>query len=139
MNLPLETERCTCAESLSGSRDIAPYQSGLPESGTAVEARRRSRKVGGPAPWLLVWLALPFSVLGASRVYAQTTEADVFVAPAILDFDDKRYDDALANLRRALEIEPNHVEALYYAGVVQMARGRAEEAIPVSETVKDET
>jgi tetratricopeptide (TPR) repeat protein len=60
-------------------------------------------------------------------------------APAILDFDDKRYDDALANLRRALEIEPNHVEALYYTGVVQMARDRPEEAIPVSETVKDET
>ncbi|MGH7354056.1 MAG: OapA N-terminal domain-containing protein, partial [Candidatus Rokuibacteriota bacterium] len=37
---------------------------------------------------------------------AQTTEADLYVAQAILEFDDKHYEQALVNLRRALEIEP---------------------------------
>jgi Tfp pilus assembly protein PilF len=43
---------------------------------------------------------------------AQLTEADVYVGQAIVDFDDKRYDSALDNLRKALEVEPGHVQAL---------------------------
>lgn len=69
-------------------------------------------------------------------VRAQTTEADVYVGQAIVDFDDKRYDAALENLKRALEIEPDHVEALYYMGVVYMAQRRAAEAIPVLERAR---
>jgi tetratricopeptide (TPR) repeat protein len=66
----------------------------------------------------------------AGPVLAQTTEADVYVAQAVLDFDEKRYDAALENLRQALELEPDHVEALYYTGVVHMARRRPTDAIP---------
>ena len=77
-------------------------------------------------------LALVVAVVCAlpARAPAQTTEADVFIAQAIIDFEDKRYDAALDNLRRALEIEPEHLEALYYTGVVQMARNRPGEAVP---------
>ena len=60
---------------------------------------------------------------------AQTTEADVYVAQGIIDFDEKKYDDALANFRKALEIEPDHVEALYYTGVVHMAQRRPDDAV----------
>jgi len=84
------------------------------------------RRVAAVVLTILVLLCPP----AARRVGAQTTEADVFVAQAIVDFDEKRYDEALANLRRALEIQPDHVEALYYTGVVQMARGRPAEAVP---------
>ncbi len=66
-------------------------------------------------------------------VFAQPTPADVYVEQAVLEFDDKRYDQALENLRRALQIEPDHREALYYTGVVHMASGRPEEAIPFLE------
>ena len=66
---------------------------------------------------------LPLTVL------AQTTEADVYVAQGVIDFDDKRYDEAMANFRKAVEIEPDHVEALYYMGVVNMAQRRPEEAV----------
>jgi tetratricopeptide (TPR) repeat protein len=59
---------------------------------------------------------------------AQTTEADVYVAQAILDFDEKKYDDAIRNLEEALKREPDHVEALYYMGVVHMALRRPEDA-----------
>ncbi len=66
----------------------------------------------------------------------QVTEADVFVAQGVLDFDEKRFDDALANLNRALEIEPGNVEALYYTGLVHLARNRPAEAIPFLERAR---
>ena len=77
--------------------------------------------------WLLVGILLVGSV--PWPVSAQTTEADVYVAQAILDFDDKKYQDAINNLEEALKREPDHVEALYYMGVVHMALRRPEEAI----------
>jgi len=67
---------------------------------------------------------------------AQTTEADVYVAQAILDIDEKRYDEALANLKKALEIEADHVEALYYTGVVHAARRKPAEAVPFLERAR---
>ncbi|HSE93936.1 MAG TPA: tetratricopeptide repeat protein [Methylomirabilota bacterium] len=67
---------------------------------------------------------------------AQTTEADVYVGQAIVDFDDKRYDAALENLKRALEIEPDHVEALYYTGVVYMVQRRPAAAVPFLERAR---
>jgi tetratricopeptide (TPR) repeat protein len=72
---------------------------------------------------LLLCPAIPASVR------AQTTEADVYVAQAIIDFEEKRYPDALENLRKASELEPDHVEALYYTGVIAMTQGRTPEAI----------
>src|SRR5207249_482533 len=81
---------------------------------------------------------LPLLVLAASlqalwpvaRGGAQTTEADVHVAQAIIAIDERRYDAALAELKRALEIEPDHVEALYYTGVVYAAQRRPDLAVP---------
>jgi tetratricopeptide (TPR) repeat protein len=67
---------------------------------------------------------------------AQTTEADVYVAQAIIELDDRQYDQALDTLRRALEIEPNHVEALYYTGVAHMARREPDLAIPFLERAR---
>jgi tetratricopeptide (TPR) repeat protein len=69
-------------------------------------------------------------VASPGLVHAQTTEADVYVAQAILDFDDKRYEEALRNLQEALKREPDHVEALYYTGVVYMAQRRPADAVP---------
>ena len=76
---------------------------------------------------LLVALAVVLSV-SPVPVLAQTTEADVYVAQGVIDFDEKKYDEALGNFRRALEIEPDHVEALYYIGVVHMVQRRPEQA-----------
>jgi hypothetical protein len=69
---------------------------------------------------------------------AQTTEADVFVGQALIDFDDRRYEDALANLGRALAIEPDHLEALYNMGVVQMALRRPAEAVRFLERARSQ-
>jgi tetratricopeptide (TPR) repeat protein len=67
---------------------------------------------------------------------AQGTEADVYVGQAIVDFHEQRYDAALDNLRRALEIEPDHVEALYYTGVVRLAQRRPADAVPLLERAR---
>ena len=67
---------------------------------------------------------------------AQTTEADVYVAQGVLDFDEKRYGEAMANFVKALEIEPDHVEALYYVGVVHMAQRRPDEAVKFLERAR---
>jgi hypothetical protein len=48
---------------------------------------------------------------------AQVSEADVFVAEAVLAVDDKQWDKALDLLRQALARVPGHVEALYYTGL----------------------
>jgi len=82
---------------------------------------------------LALLLFVSFPVLPAE---AQRTEADVYVGQAIVDFDDKRYDSALDNLRRALEIEPDHVQALYYSGVVYMALRQPARAIPFLERAR---
>src|SRR6266436_4081491 len=87
---------------------------------------------------------LPLLVLAASlqalwpvaRGGAQTTEADVHVAQAIIAIDERRYDAALAELKRALEIEPDHVEALYYTGVVYAAQRRPDLAVPFLEKAR---
>lgn len=79
---------------------------------------------------LALWLG------AAVTAIAQTTEADVYVAQAIVEIDDKKYDDALLNLKKALEINPDHVEALYYTGVVYSAQRKPAEAVPLLEKAR---
>jgi len=84
----------------------------------------------------LVLASFALILISGSGALAQTTEADVYVAQAILDFDDKRYDAALENLRRALEREPDHLEALYYTGAVYAAQQRPDLATPFLERAR---
>jgi tetratricopeptide (TPR) repeat protein len=84
-----------------------------------------------------VWLVIALAVVAApATAMAQTTEADVYVAQAVLEFDDKKYDAALENLRRALELEPDHVEALYFTGAVYAAQKRPDLAAPYLERAR---
>ena len=61
---------------------------------------------------------------------AQVSEADVFVAEAVLAIDDKQWDKALDLLRQALARAPGHVEALYYTGVAYLGKRQPKAAIP---------
>ncbi len=65
----------------------------------------------------------------AGRALAQEGEADVFSARAILAYEERRYDDALDAARQALEINPDHLDALYYTGLALVALGRVAEAV----------
>ena len=67
---------------------------------------------------------------------AQQSEADVFVAQAILAYDARRYDEALSLLKEALAQDPNNVEALYYSGLVLMAQQKTEQAVEVLERAR---
>jgi tetratricopeptide (TPR) repeat protein len=67
-------------------------------------------------------------IVNASTALAQKTEADVFVAQAILAYDDKRYEEALKLLREALAIDASSIEAFYYTGLVYNAQQKPVEA-----------
>lgn len=61
-------------------------------------------------------------ILWVTPAYAQLTEADVYIAQAILAYDGKRLSEALSLLADALKIDPDNVQALYYTGLVHLAQ-----------------
>lgn len=73
---------------------------------------------------------------GVTPAVAQQSEADVFVAQAILAYDARRYDEALALLKEALAQDPKNVEALYYSGLVLMAQQKTEQAVEALEKAR---
>jgi tetratricopeptide (TPR) repeat protein len=79
----------------------------------------------------LAGLVLLLACLQAPRLaIAQVSEADVFVAEAVLAIDDKQWDKALGLLRQALARSPGHVEALYYTGVAYLGKREPKAAVP---------
>jgi len=84
----------------------------------------------------LAILLVLLSLLPAVQVGAQESEADVFVAQAILAYDAKRYEEALGYLHDATSQDPKHVEALYYTGLVNIAVQRLEPAVQALEQAR---
>jgi len=80
---------------------------------------------------LLSAFALLFGtgLLWASTVTAQEADAEVLVAEAILNYEAKRYDEAIPLLSKASELAPGHARALYYLGLCHLGRGHAEQSI----------
>ncbi|MDT7043000.1 tetratricopeptide repeat protein [Candidatus Nitronereus thalassa] len=85
----------------------------------------------------LYFILTPFTPT-SSLVYAQDAIADVLVAEVILAIDDQRFDEALTLITEALESSPDHLEALYYKGVVLMALDRLDEAIVTLEHAQEQ-
>jgi tetratricopeptide (TPR) repeat protein len=84
-----------------------------------------------------VFLATGALLVGAvPQAVAQQSEADVFVAQAILAYDARKYDEALALLNEALKQDPKNVEALYYSGLVLMAQQKTEQAAETLEKAR---
>jgi tetratricopeptide (TPR) repeat protein len=82
---------------------------------------------------LIVELALLFP---GAPTWAQKTEADVFVAQAILEYEEKHYEEALRLLGEALTIDANSVDALYYTGLILVAQQKPAEAIQAFELAR---
>jgi tetratricopeptide (TPR) repeat protein len=76
------------------------------------------------------WLAM------AAPAGAQPTEADIFVAEALLAIEERDYATGLARARQALAVEPEHAEALYYAGVALLALQQPAEAVTFLERAR---
>ena len=77
----------------------------------------------------VVFVALLAFIAWIGPAAAQGTESDVFVAHAVLAYEEKRYEEALGHLRQALEMDPGNVDALYYTGLVLIAQQKTEEAV----------
>ncbi len=101
--------------------------------------RRKSRESVGSlwTSWLLVVLVLILpQLISPAFSLAQGSEADVLVTEAILAYDEQRYDEALGLLKEAQQLAPEHLETNYYLGLVYLAQGRAELAIPPLEQAR---
>ncbi|HYL97316.1 MAG TPA: tetratricopeptide repeat protein, partial [Blastocatellia bacterium] len=99
-----------------------------------------------PWPYLsrFLWLSIVFTLWGClvlvvrvSPASAQGSEADVAVNQAILDYEAGRYDEALRLLRETLSSDPNHIEALYYVGLIRMAQKQYDPAIVALERARE--
>lgn len=84
---------------------------------------------------LVVALGIAMAVW-PSPVAAQSSEADVYVAQAILSYDAKKYDEALGYLQEALALDPRHAEAHYYSGLVLMAQNKPGAAVAALEKAR---
>jgi tetratricopeptide (TPR) repeat protein len=103
----------------------------------------RDRRARRRHAWLAALLALDLLLAtgalltgAVTQAVAQQSEADVFVAQAILAYDARKYDEALALLNEALKQDPKNVEALYYSGLVLMAQQKTEQAAETLEKAR---
>jgi tetratricopeptide (TPR) repeat protein len=90
-----------------------------------------TRARGGRRATLAALVLVAASLVAPLPLLAQPADVDVYVAEAILAVADKQWDKALELLRRALERQPDHVEALYYSGVAYMGKQQPGAAIPI--------
>lgn len=79
----------------------------------------------------LALVLLAFVLATVAPAAAQPTDADVYVAEAILAVEEQQWDKALELLQRALARNPDHVEALYYTGIARMGKRQPAAAVPV--------
>src|SRR5262249_13687152 len=86
---------------------------------------------------VLFALAMLLPALSAT-LHAQAPEAQVFVAKAIVAYDEKRYQDALDDLNEALRLDPGNIDALYYTGLVNIALRRFDAAAEALERARKE-
>ena len=103
---------------------------------TRALGRHRPRPLERILLVLLACAALCAALAPMAR--AQTPEADVFVAKAIVAYGEKRYEDALADLSEALRLDPANIDALYYTGLVNIALGRYDAAVDALERARRE-
>ncbi len=92
---------------------------------------RRARRALGLG--LLILCATMPCLSSPSIAWAQQGEASVFVTRGILAYDEKRYEDALTNLREALRLDPNNIEAFYFTGLTNIALKRYDRAVEALE------
>jgi len=81
------------------------------------------------AAWVILLGGLMVGVLGTNSARGQESLADVLVAEGVLARDEKQFAKALQLLEEALDLYPNHVEAMYYASLVLLEQNRMDDAI----------
>ena len=72
---------------------------------------------------------------GTPAVWAQRGDANFLAAQAAIAYDDKRYEEALTLLNKALSLDPKNERGLFYKGLVYLAQENPQEAITPLETI----
>jgi tetratricopeptide (TPR) repeat protein len=80
----------------------------------------------------MIWMMAQCAVAHAQAAPA----AAIFVDRAVLAYDERRYERALQELREALRLDPDNVDALYYQGLVYIALDRPLDAIAAWERAR---
>jgi tetratricopeptide (TPR) repeat protein len=90
----------------------------------------RTRQHGVVIFTAFLWLSsTDWLMASGAIVQAQApTEAAVYVDRAVLAYETQQYTLALSELQEALRLDPDHLEALYYQGLVFIALGRLPDA-----------
>ena len=81
------------------------------------------------AAFFLFLATVPLSAARAQSLNEGAIQAAIFVDRAVVAYSDKRYDEALKELREALRLDPENVDALYYQGLVHAAMDRPVDAL----------
>mgnify|MGYP001562909048 FL=1 len=78
---------------------------------------------------LLGW-ALPVTFPPGAAAQPRSTEpVGVYIDRGILEYDDKKYAEALKNFLEALQIDPENAEVRYFVGIAYLALDQADQAI----------
>ncbi len=67
--------------------------------------------------------------IASAAVSSRRLNADELVVEGKIEYHDGRYDRALAHFKQALMFEPQHREAVYYAGLAERALARRQQGV----------
>src|SRR3990167_8012362 len=78
---------------------------------------------------LLGW-ALPVTFPPGAAAQPRSTEpVGVYIDRGIIEYDDKKYAEALKNFLEALQIDPENAEVRYFVGIAYLALDQVDQAI----------
>jgi tetratricopeptide (TPR) repeat protein len=77
---------------------------------------------------ILILLAVAVAVPGISRAQEGFETAELLFTRAVLAYDEGKYAEATRDLLKAHELDPGHINAIYYLGVTYNAQGNFDQA-----------
>ena len=83
-----------------------------------------------------IFLMTSLCAISVAPTAAQQADADVLTAEAALAYDGQRYADALKLIQKALGFDPRNHRALYYLGLIQLARQQPDQAAAAFESLQ---
>src|SRR3972149_6073064 len=78
---------------------------------------------------LLGWAILAPGLPGAAAQQRPTEPVGVYIDRGIIEYDDRKYAEALKNFLEALQIDPENAEVRYFVGIAYLALDQVDQAI----------
>ncbi len=86
---------------------------------------------------LLGWALSVTFPPGAAAQQRATEPVGVYIDRGIIEYDDKKYAEALKNFLEALQIDPENAEVRYFVGIAYLALDQADQAITHLEKARE--